>query len=115
MRGEGVMTLYLANAFSLGMLEGGETTLKVREISVDEATKHLLLGFKSVVGHEVTAKVLSTLLNVKVDFNREAIKLRAGDMVIVFQLLTRLPEGKTLTEEEMQKLEFKFYLVGVME
>jgi hypothetical protein len=107
------MTLYLANAFSLGMLQEKETTLKVREISTYEATKHLLLGFKSVVGHEATAKILSTLLNNKVDLNRESIKLHKGDEVIVFQLLTRLPEGKILSEEEVWGLEFKLYLVVV--
>jgi hypothetical protein len=111
--------LYLANAFSLNMLGETEAVLKVREISIDEVARILKNklyfgdGFKSVVGHKATAEVLSALLDVRVKFNREAIKIEKRDAVIVFQLLTRLPEGTVLSEEEISRLEFKFYLVVV--
>jgi len=105
--------VYMLNAFSLGMLPEREVMVKVKEISLEEARRILQSGFESAVGHESTAQLLSQLLGFTVSANRVAIKLKQGDRAVVFQLLTRLPEGKVLTREELEKIPYKFYLVEV--
>jgi hypothetical protein len=90
--------------------------IRIEEIDTDTARNIVRESeVASAVGHEATAKILSTLLGVRVDFNRVPIKLNKGDSAIVFQLLTRLPEGKILSEEEIWGLGFKLYLVEVVE
>ena len=41
------------------------------------------------------------------------VKMKEGDMAIVFQLLQRLPEGKVLTEEEIKQLPSAWFMVIV--
>jgi len=96
--------LFIANAFSLNMLgalppEG--LTLTARPLSLEEARSLLQGGFISAVGHESTAKVITTLTGVEVPPNRVAITLSPGDRVVVFQLGIRLQEGQILSEEEV--------------
>jgi len=107
--------LYVSNAFSLGMLQGSQVDLKVSE--VDTATVKSLLqaqSFTSAVGHQGTSEILTNLLGITVPTNRVALKLVKGDNLVVFQLLTRLEEGKVLTKEELEALPFKFFLVEVL-
>jgi len=104
------MTVYLANAFSLSMLTP-PTTIKVVEASVEDVKNILNQGFVSAIGHEATAQVITTQLSIPVPTNRVSIKLQDGDILIVFQLLTRLPEGKILTEAEMRQVPSKWYIV----
>lgn len=109
--------MYLGNAFSLNMLNmvGGEdVTLRVRRATVDEVREMLRNGgFISCVGHESTARVLSTILGIEVPLNRIQVNLRHGDVVVVFQLKARLPEGVVLTDEEVMNLPYDFYVVSV--
>jgi hypothetical protein len=69
-------------------------------------------GFVSAVGHEGTAQILSQLLGVKVPVSRIQIRMNVGDKAVVFRVLTRLPEGKILTEEELKKLP---WTIGLLE
>ena len=115
---EGVGKLYIANAFSLGMLdmsEGRFINLTVYEYpipkNVEEFRKWVSTWLPqyrdrivSAVGHESTAKVLSQLLGIEVPVNRVEIKLKPKDAVLVFQILKRLPEGKVLNEDELKEL-----------
>jgi len=102
--------LYLANAFSLNMLgalppEG--LNLRVRPISLEEVKEILRsvsFTFTSAVGHESTARILTTLLGVEVPLNRVAISLSPSDKLIVFQIKMRLEEGRILSEEEVRSL-----------
>jgi len=108
------MTIYLANAFSLSMLDREthkeEMTplqeasfsmgVKIIPINQDDAKKFASSGFTSCVGHSDTARIFSTLLSCKVGVNRIPIKLKATDRLIVGQLTgpngpIRLPEGAT--------------------
>jgi len=68
-------------------------------------------NFVSAVGHQATAELLSRLLNIPIPFNRIQVSLNTQDILVVFQLTTRLEEGKILTEEELAKLQFKFLIV----
>jgi len=104
------MTVYISNAFSLSMLTP-PTTLTVVETSAEDVKNILNQGFTSAVGHEATSKIISTQLGIQVPTNRVSIKLSAGDVLIVYQLLTRLPEGKILSEDEMRQLQAKWYVV----
>jgi hypothetical protein len=108
-----VERVVVANAFSLSMLEP-PATVRVEGLTTAQARALLRRGeFISAVGHAATAEVLSTLLEVQVPMNRVSVSLRKGDILVVFQLLSRLEEGKILTVEEMQALQHKFLLVRV--
>ena len=104
------MTVYISNAFSLSMLTP-PITVKVVEASVEDVKNILTRGFTSAVGHEATAQVITTQLSIPVPTNRVGIKLSAGDVLIVFQLLTRLPEGKILGVDEMRQMPANWYVV----
>ena len=119
------MKLYIANAFSLSMLTKPKVLLHVQEITVDEAqrlikniearSKTSQARIISAVGHESTARVLSTLLNYNIPMNRIPIQLETNDILLVFQLMQRLPEGAVLTEDELRLLQYKLYKVTVKE
>ena len=94
----------LSNAFSLSMLKQLPALIRVEEISVSEVKKLLSQGFESAIGHESTAKLLSQLLGVEVHAKRTMVTLEPSTILIVFQLLERLPEGKILSLEEVKQL-----------
>jgi hypothetical protein len=75
-------------------------------------------GFVSAVGHESTARVLSKLLGTDVPFNRVQIAITGGDVIVSFQFLIRLPEGKVLGDDEVFALynegKIKFFRVEVI-
>ena len=97
--------LYLSNAFSLGMLSLKEAQLKVKEENPSVIRLRLRSEpFTSSVGHESTAQIMSRLLDLYIPVHRASIKLREGDELIVFQLKLRLPEGKVLSEPELEEL-----------
>ena len=101
--------LVLANAFSLGMLEN-DCSVRFKRVDIEDVKKFVIyaikhgLEIKSVIGHESTAKILSELLNYNVAVNREMYKMQKYDLLVVFQLKERLPEGKILSKEELEKL-----------
>ncbi len=90
-----------------------------RKISVEEARAFINamsqnnVKIISAVGHEATAKLLTQLLNYPVEFNRIAIFAEPNDFIINFYLKVRLPEGKILTQEELDQLvkEKGFWLI----
>jgi len=106
------MTVYIANAFSLSMLTP-PATVKVAEVGAEDVKNIIKDGFTSAVGHEATSQIISVQLGVQVPVNRISIKLVAGDTLIVYQLLTRLPEGKVLGVDEMRQLQAKWYVVRI--
>jgi hypothetical protein len=114
--------IYLCNSFTLSMispslLEGG-VKINASPISLGEVKALLQQGFVSAVGHESTAKVLSSLLRIDVPFNRAQISIKEGDVIVSFQFLVRLPEGKVLGEDEVLALysegNIKFFRVEVI-
>jgi len=86
-------------------------TVKVVEASEDEVRRILSSQFVSAIGHEATAKIVTSRIGVSVQVNRISIQLKPSDILVVFQLLTRLPEGKILTEDEMKQVQAKWYVV----
>jgi hypothetical protein len=90
--------IYLANAFSLGMLNHLDKNLiRVEKVATSEVKEILSKShFISVIGHEGTAELISKKLGLPVSANRIQVKLERGDILVVFQLLQRLPEGTLL-------------------
>jgi hypothetical protein len=99
------------------LLDAG-VVIKASPISLGEVKALLKEGFISAVGHESTARVLSSLLGTDVPFNRAQIAIKEGDVIISFQFLIRLPEGKVLGEDEVLALynegKIKFFRVEVI-
>ena len=103
--------LYILSAFSLNMIKDrGWIHLNVRELSPATAREVLeekqRKGFEvvSAIGHPATASLASKVLGIEVPANRIEIALEDGDEAIVFQLMTRLPEGTVLNEDELWDL-----------
>jgi hypothetical protein len=71
--------------------------------------------FVSAVGHEGTANLMTRLIGIPIPVNRTAIKMAKWDVAIVFRLLTRLPEGKVLSEEELAQLPYEFGFLDKIE
>jgi hypothetical protein len=92
-----------------------ECTIHIREVTIEEVKQILNtdLEIVSAIGHQSTANVLSHLLEREIPANRISITLTPYDTLIVFQLLSRLEEGRILSEEEIKQLKFKFFVVVV--
>lgn len=68
-------------------------------------------NFTSAIGHEGTATLMTQLTGVQIPVNRVAIKMQPGDIAVVFRMLTRLPEGKVLTQEELAAIPYEFAIL----
>ena len=99
--------LYLANSFSLQMLDLERVNyIEVTPLTQEEVKEILSKGFISIIGHRDTANVLSSTLNIIIPYNRISIRLSLEDTLIVAQFVGgRLPEG-TNTLPEGYKIEF---------
>jgi len=89
--------IYLANAFSLQMLDLNEKIrVEISPITPEKAKTILSGGFISVIGHQDTANVVSNILEIKIPMNRISLSLKKEDILIVAQIVGgRLPEGST--------------------
>jgi hypothetical protein len=65
----------------------------------------------SAIGHEATAKILTELLEFEIPVNRIHYKQGYDDIAIVFQLRDRIPEGKILNKEEIEKIGYDFFVM----
>ena len=93
---------YVSNAFSLQMIDDGIITIKT--ISMDQFNTMKLDAY-SVMGHPDMAKLY------ELPFNRESIKLRQGDELLVAQITSgRLPVGITVMPDDVM-IEFKLVTV----
>lgn len=99
---------YLSNAFSGQMVADDELWIHRSSVSPEEVPADA----KSVIGHPDTARVVSTILNREVPFNRESISLAEGDELYVAQVVGgRLPEGATTLPEGIS-IVFHRYTIG---
>ncbi len=89
------MTVYLANAFSLNMLDIGAEGVHV--VIQPILPTDVLTSAKSIIGHADMAAILSDTLNRQVEVNRESVILLEGDILFVVQYRgPRLPAGATI-------------------
>jgi len=102
------MRLVIANAFSVNMLKEARVLAFV-PVSLEFAKTHVKtmkannVEILSIVGHESTAKLLSRILGIEVPANRVDYKMERDDIMLVFTVPFRLPEGKVLSESELQE------------
>lgn len=68
-------------------------------------------GLDSAVGHESTARILSTILGVDVPVNRQLFAQEAGQQALIFKLNGRPEPGKELSQEELEAIGFSFKLL----
>ena len=79
-----------------------------RGISLEQAKEMVANGFQSAIGHESTAKIISTLLGIECPVNRIQYSQKVGDFALVFKLNGRPEEGKILTIEEIEKIGYSW-------
>jgi hypothetical protein len=65
----------------------------------------------SAVGHEATAVLLSTLLGVEIETNRQLFAQQPGQRALVCKLNGRPPEGRVLSVEEMEEIGYSFKIL----
>jgi hypothetical protein len=80
-------------------------------LTVEQARELVQGGFVSAIGHPASAQFLTAQLGIEVPVNRVAVELQPADRAVVLRLKTRLPEGKVLTEQEMNALPFELGLL----
>lgn len=97
--------IYISNSFSMQMVEASNGLIGFKELNKNDfefETRNAV----SVVGHQDTATVLG------VEFNRQNISLKKGDILFVAQIVGgRLPEGATKLPDGFK---FKFMQVEVL-
>lgn len=97
-------TTYIANAFSIQMLNGFPQDIRITE--VDHLPQVNGNTIKSAIGHQDTAAVLN------LPCNRINILLDKGDTLYVAQLMGgRLPEGSTTLPQGHW---FKYFKVDIL-
>jgi hypothetical protein len=65
----------------------------------------------SAIGHEATAKIMSSILGEEILVNRIEYKQEFNDLVVCFKLHSRIPEGTILTEQEIAKIGYEFMIL----
>lgn len=106
------------------MIDDLPCNITVRNFNQNDIINLIEGSFESIIGHESTLNVINQ--NVKkyaidteyskpheYQLNRKQVKLSKGDIVAVFQILQRLPEGKILNEKELQDVDYKLLVVEV--
>ncbi len=109
--------LYIANAFSLQMLDTtkrADYRLSIIPLLPDYAARMAAeTPFTSAIGHNDTAAVVSTMLGVDVPQNRINIALQDEDILLVAQIIGgRLPEGATALPDGV---EIHFVIIRIEE
>jgi len=99
---------YLSSTFSPMMLDR-ETMAVVSPIAIGRIPRDA----KSIVGHEVTAKILSVLLGREVQFNRESVSLGDGDTLFCVIPNFRAQEAREFSREEIEEAGWRTFVVQV--
>jgi hypothetical protein len=79
-------------------------------ITLDQA-KQLVKDADSIdsaVGHVSTAEILTTLLDINIDVNRQMFEQQVNQTALVFKLNGRLPEGVVLSRDEIETMGYSF-------
>lgn len=101
-------TKFIANAFSIQMLNNLNATVSFKEINPADIPRDVV----SAIGHPDTAAVVGDALGITLKPDRVNVKLDKGDTLFVAQLMGgRLPEGATTLPDGFS---FKFLRVTVM-
>jgi len=111
--------IVVANAFSVNMVDKSDIFAIIKldinrsKTVIDSASKSNT-EIVSIVGHESTAKLLSKILGIDIPVNRANYTISENDMLLVFTVSERLPEGKVLTDEEINQYINKINVYAVI-
>ncbi len=111
--GGDIVRIYIANAFSLQMIQTDAAKISVSKVSLEHVKVYLFDRWENVVsaiGHADTARVIGGLLKAGwLSANRINVTIQPGDLLIVAQVTGgRLPEGAT---ELPDGVSLQFYFV----
>lgn len=105
----------VANAFSINMLNQFPCDVRFQEINKDECLSIIQqhnYELDSYIGHEDTANVLSTELNINIPAKRQSLIINKNEQILIIQLIGgRLPEGTTKLPENFK---FKYFVVQIL-
>lgn len=102
---------YLSSTFSPAMLGRGA---EARVIEIDTIKDVPPVGrVRSIVSHEITAKILSALLGEPVEFNRVNVTLEPGDWMYCIIPKFRASEAREFSRQEVEAAGFRVFLVEV--
>jgi len=101
--------VYLVNAFSLNMLKEFPATITVDKIERDEFCLEVEMRLEenelvNAIGHDSTVNLVNKLCDVQLQKNRVEIKMSEGDRALIVIVTERLPEGKVLSDEEIEDM-----------
>jgi len=111
--GGDIVRIYIANAFSLQMIQSAAAKIAVSKVTAEYVKEYLYGRWAEVVsaiGHADTARVVAGLLESdRVTANRINVALQPNDLLVVAQVTGgRLPEGAT---ELPEGVSLQFYFV----
>lgn len=87
-------------------------TYALEDIPLDQAKDLVSTNdLDSAVGHQSTAEIMTTLLDVEIPMNRQLFTQHPGQQALVFKLNGRPEEGKILSVEEIERIGYKFQLL----
>ncbi len=78
---------------------------------VQEIIQTNIENLDSAIGHASTSEIMSTLLGVDIEMNRQEFAQEVNQKALIFKLNGRPEEGKILTKEEIEKIGYKFQLL----
>jgi len=90
-----------------------EGTFKKKKISLEKVKKLIFktAHYESAIGHDSTAEILSNLVRITIPVNRIKYEQKEDELMIVFQLRDRPPEGKILSKEEIEEIGYDFFSI----
>jgi len=101
--------VYLVNAFSLNMLNNFPINVTIDKIERDEFCLKVEMRLEdnelvNAIGHDSTVNLINKLCDVQLQKNRVEIKMSEGDRALVIMIAERLPEGKVLSDTEIEDM-----------
>lgn len=87
----------------------------LQKATADDVAKLLHTNpFVSAVGHEATAQLLSVLLNADIPMARIQVAAKPGDVLVLFRLRDRLPEGMVIKEKnQLDTIGYDLYIAQI--
>ena len=111
-------TIYVLNSMIIPLATDVESAVvHLQKVPAEEVS--MLLHehpFVSAVGHDATAQLLSTLLDVDISMNRIQVSAKPGDVLILFRLHSRLPEGTVIRQKhQLDQIGYDLYIARIYE
>lgn len=110
--------IYICNSFTISMLNNinDDITLSIKRVNID-TVKEIVANNEviSAIGHNSTVEVVNKLLGTNFTMNRIQISMNSDDLLIVFQLLVRLEEGRILDSNELMNLPTSWFIVRIID